>query len=474
MDYAFGGYSSSYSVESGLEEEDPTPKPLRITKRAKQPSSGDALDYMYPSAITPTHHLPFLGNTPEAITAPLERDCSMVRLRHSSEIVSRALSADSAAGINGNTQMALDRPRSPVAALGHHAAGALTVRKQGQRGTTSSSSGAGSTVAEGLLDNLSSYPPVQLTARNLQQLNQDHVPQRPQVGRERPASRARRILERAVTEQRYWKPEASNSSSRNSDSFVTSASTLIVSENKARAASERVPRSNPRPSLVSQNTQSWQLEGGLTRKPSRKHRLLSRMMNGISNTVGTTQATIDRGRSRQESQGRFRTGREATNGTHHGRARSSTTSSDETTTTMGTEIDLDTALAAFPAPPKSSLKSPSVTFATPITHSTSPPTPPLPRVLRAPEDIAIMGAKVTVIPEISSMSTDGRQSIFTAVGIEGIINAPVGRGISSADRLRLDVAVIIDNSYVSISITHHGMSKVDIRSIVFSLPPPLS
>lgn len=450
MEYAYDRWSSLCSSESGVEEGDPTPKPLRISKRAEWQSTRDTSELTSTTSLT---HEPLLRTVPDTTEAALERDGSMVRLRHSSEISSRTSSTHCAAAINGEPQNTLNRPQSPAAAASRlYVAGALTVRKQRQRGTASSSAGTGSTVGDGLRGNLLSYPPVGLSARNFQQWNRDRAPQRSHAGRERPAERARQICNRAITERAPRKPKLSHSSSRRSATSATSASTPFLSEEKARATRERVPRDNPAPSIASQHTESEQLEEFPT-KHSSFHRLLSRVMNGLGHKGSTSQGATECGRSRKNSHGSLRSRREAPSGAQPGRARSSTTSSGETNTTIGTEIDLDATLAAFPAPPKSTPKSPSVAFASPSTPGTSPLTPStpfLPQTLCVPEEVIILGAKLTIMSEIGSMNNDGGQSIFAAVGVEGVMNAPVNPGFGSSDCRRLDGAVIIDNSYASI------------------------
>lgn len=444
MEYALHGYLSRDGSESGVEEEDPTPKPLRITKRAEWPSAQATSEHTQRQLPSRT--------VPDATKAALQRDASMVRLRHSSEISSRASSTDSAVTTNGGPQVTLNSPQSSAAAASrHYVAGALTVRKQRQRGTTSSSTGTGSIVADGLRGNPLSYPPVGLTTRNLQQWNRDRAPRRSSIGRERPAERPKRTHNRAITEQPYQKQKPFDLSSQQNGNLATSASTPFLSEDKARAISERVLRSDRAASIVSQSTESQQLEAG-SAKHSSLNRFLSRVMNGLGSKGSTSQAATERCRSRKDSHGSSRSKRETPYEARQEIGWSSTTSSGGTPTTMGTEFDLDATLASFPAPPKSTPKTPSVAFAAPSTPGTSPLTPStpfMPQVLCAPEEVTILSAKLNILPEIGDMTIDGGQSIFAAVEVEGVMNAAANPGFGSLDCRRLDVAVIVDNSYAS-------------------------
>lgn len=444
MEYAFDGCSSHYGSESGVQEDDPTPKPLRITKRAEWPSAQATSEHI---------HKPLpLRTRPDTTRAALQRDASVVRLRHSSEISSRASSTDYAAATDGGPQTTLHSPQSSAAAASqHYVAGPLSVRKQRQRGTTSSSTGTGSIVADGLRGNPLSYPPVGLTKRNLQQWNGDRAPRRSYIGRERPAERAKRIHNRAFTQQPYQKQKPFYLSSQQSGNLATSASTPFLSDDKARAISERVPRSNRAASIASQSTEIQQLEAD-SAKHSSFNRFLSRMMNGLGHKGSASQAATERGRSRKDSHGSSRSKRGTPYEAQQGRGRSSTTSSGATNTTMGTEFDLDATLASFPAPPKSTPKSPSLAFAAPSTPATSPLTPStpfLPQVLYPPQEVTIIGAKLTIVPEIRGMTNNDGQSIFAAVEVEGVMNAAANPGYGSSDCRRLDVAVIVDNSYAS-------------------------
>ena len=450
MEYVFDGYSSHYCSGSGAEDEDPTPKPLRITKRGDWPSVVEDTSG-HPSSITHIHKPLSLRTLPEATKAALRRDSSFVRLRHSSEIASRASLSDSTAATEADPRITLNRPRSPATASRNHAAGALTVRKQRQCGTTSSA-GTGSIVLDGMHGDLLSHPPVELTTGNTQQWNRDQSPQRLQIGRERPAERARRICNRAVTERAHLKPQLSHACSERSGTFAASASTPFLFADNGRATSEKVPHSDRVLSIASQHSEHQQLEEDSTRHSS-LNRLLSRVMNSLGHKGATSQTASERGRSRKDSDSSLRSKRDAPSGTYQGRESSSTTSSDETNTTMETEIDLDAALAAFPAPPKSTIKSPSATLAaqsTPGTPTLTPSTPFTPQNLCGPEEVTIMGAKLTIVPEIGDVNDVGEQSIFTAIGVEGAMNAPVHPSFGFSDRRKLDVAVVVDNSYGTI------------------------
>ena len=97
-------------------------------------------------------------------------------------------------------------------------------------------------------------------------------------------------------------------------------------------------------------------------------------------------------------------------------------------------------------------------FPTPPTSNTSPTTsisfgelqsrPGRVRELRMPQVTAIMGAELTITPEMDRVCPDPRGTMLVAIDIKGTMEHPPTDTDSWSQYTGLDVVVIIDNSYV--------------------------
>ena len=116
---------------------------------------------------------------------------------------------------------------------------------------------------------------------------------------------------------------------------------------------------------------------------------------------------------------------------------------------MRFDDDLDRALAAFPSPPKSTLTSPT----TKSSFETSDITSSTARTLFEPRKVAIPCAQLNVFADTDRLSSDGGKTVSVAIEIVGGVT-PID--VAAADKplphIGLDVAVVVDNSWVLINI----------------------
>ena len=178
-------------------------------------------------------------------------------------------------------------------------------------------------------------------------------------------------------------------------------------------------------------------------QPSLRSRLLSRVMNGvtgkarISNTTAEPKATFRQFHSNSETEA------EPCKGSQPTASRSGTSSSAETAATF--DGDLDSALAAFPTPPKSAVTSPTALSSFESSRTASL----INRSLVEPRNVALASAQLNVLPEINRLGSDGGRSVLVAVEILGGVTPieDIPSPVSSILK-PLDVAIVIDNSCV--------------------------
>ena len=175
---------------------------------------------------------------------------------------------------------------------------------------------------------------------------------------------------------------------------------------------------------------------------SLRARLFSRMMNGVAGRPHSSQAAVEREATAQQ------VNENLDFDVDHKRlqrimSRSGTSSSVETAAAF--DYDLDVALAAFPTPPKSTVTSPTTASSFETSRTTSPSL----RTLIEPKNVAIPSAQLNVISDVDRLGVDGGRSILVAVEIIGgttlIRDVP---GEMQSTFTGLDVAIVIDNSYV--------------------------
>lgn len=180
------------------------------------------------------------------------------------------------------------------------------------------------------------------------------------------------------------------------------------------------------------------LEQAISNQPPLKQSWVSRVMNGLTNRPKASYGAAQLGERVNPLHKALPNISYPSNQPHPVRSRSDTISSIENESILGG--DLDTVIAAFPTPPSSSVTSPT-TLASPEISRMSWVT-----ALRKPEDVPVIGAELSIIPELLKLSSNGGQSMYVAIEIAGVV-APLATTYGTpVNPHRLDVAVIIDNS----------------------------
>lgn len=174
----------------------------------------------------------------------------------------------------------------------------------------------------------------------------------------------------------------------------------------------------------------------LRRKSSFKHRLISRMMSGLTNRTHSSQA-ISTIQGSRVSCDEFSNNQKISDQTNPARRSISSVGTD----TCGSV--LDRALAAFPTPPASKNTSPTTAGSFESSH----PESEAHRRFSRPTDAAILGAELILTPEHDQLNSEIGDSIHVAVELKAAITT-TQEDILCSQRNRLDIAVVIDNSYV--------------------------
>ena len=178
-------------------------------------------------------------------------------------------------------------------------------------------------------------------------------------------------------------------------------------------------------------------------QPSLRSRLLSRVMNGVAGKARLSNATAERKATSRQLRSNSEPEAEPCNGSQPTASRSRTSSSVDTAATF--DGDLDSALAAFPTPPKSAVTS-STTLSS---FESSRRASLINRTLAEPRNVALASAQLNVLPEIDRLGIDSGQSVLVAVEIVGGV-APIEDIPTPVLPILkpLDVAIVIDNSCV--------------------------
>ena len=230
----------------------------------------------------------------------------------------------------------------------------------------------------------------------------------------------------------------SSPSSSTAHTPLASSSPPVVSNLRPRAftatTSLGYPQHNP-PRLPSEQRHRAQ--------PSLRSRLLSRVMNGVAGKARISNATAERKATTRHFHSNSETEAEPCKGSQPPGSRSRTSSSVGTAAAF--DGDLDSALAAFPTPPKSAVTSPTTLSSFESSRRASL----INRTLAEPRNVALASAQLNVLPEIDRLGTDSGQSVLVAVEIVGGV-APIEDIPSPVSSILkpLDVAIVIDNSCV--------------------------
>ena len=170
------------------------------------------------------------------------------------------------------------------------------------------------------------------------------------------------------------------------------------------------------------------------KESSYKQRLFNKFTNRFPSRTTMSQAAIERNGYCKDSHQRLYSVKENRIFGIRTGSRATTKSSAETVSSFSS--GLDGTIAAFPNPPKSV-----VTSATLSNSTNLGPRAAIPAILSSVNGASIIGASLTLIPEVDTIAINRGETLFVAVDVEGVINTPslaVGSG--------LDVVVVIDNS----------------------------
>ena len=307
----------------------------------------------------------------------------------------------------------------------------LNVRKHRRSDPVHAHSGASSTAAGKMSGVTLSYPP----ARPRLQGEHDFAPSMRNLNVKlvdsKPNPWADHVQERSVTV----------SSTRDAgllNTFPGGLSLpLALSPSVARGRRRAVTAVESRHSLAKLQDLEITLEQEIVRRPSTKQRFISRVMSSFNNKTKVSYGATQPGERLHVLHKALPNIRDTSNTPLPVRSRSDTVSSIGTGSVLGGEFD--TVISAFPPPPSSNLTSP--------TTLTSSETSRVDRAttFRKPENIPVVGAELSMTPELSMLGSDGGQSMYVAVEIRGAVS-PHGPCEAPFNPQRLDVALIIDNS----------------------------
>ena len=180
----------------------------------------------------------------------------------------------------------------------------------------------------------------------------------------------------------------------------------------------------------------------LRRQPSFKHRLISRMISGLTGKSHHHHSeTIDEDRFTCTAPS-FINGRRVSS--MDITRRSNSTSNTE----PSCESHLGNLLATFPTPPKSYATSPTTTedSTTEDSFETSRSQTQGHRRLSRPTKIIAPTAQLTVVPEFDHMSFETCNSIFVSIDVTAAVTTRILENEEGRQSAGLDIVVIVDNS----------------------------
>jgi hypothetical protein len=212
-------------------------------------------------------------------------------------------------------------------------------------------------------------------------------------------------------------------------------------------------REAPRP----QSANDGAKRGYIRWQPSTKRTIMSRVLSGFdilnkSKSMAIMNSSAEMSTPLSQEKGQVDESVEATELSKQGqqhRSRSTTVSSERTyQSTLGTlESNMERTLASFPQPPQTSDISfqDSLAVSSPEKRNSE---------LRLSNKLmpTIVTTKISIVPEVESVDTDGGQTIWVAVEVAGDVKLPRIDSKGNSTLLRaLDVVVILDTSVYSSS-----------------------
>ncbi len=374
-----------------------TPQPLRISKRRHQRN---------------------LSASSECLP--------MVDDEQESSISSRQLSVP-----RSRTQIDLSR-RRPSSCRNSTIDEFLSVRKQRRSDPVHAYSGNNSAAAGKLSGVTLSYPPARPRLRGEYDVAPSMRDLNLVYGENKSAFRGGFSQERAVTLSST--PHEGLLNPFPNRPLISLAPTPSTSISQRRA----VTSLEPQHSLIKLHDLEHTLVQATSRRPSLTQRWVSRMMNGLTSKPKASYATAQPGERVYVLPKALPNTFDASNKPHPVRPRSDTISNMERDSILGG--DFDTVIAAFPTPPSSSVTSPTTMASSEISRIDWA------TAVRKPDVVPIIGAELSIIPELSKLSSDSGRSMYVAIEIRGVVDPPTTAHEAPSNLRGLDVAVIIDNS----------------------------
>lgn len=169
------------------------------------------------------------------------------------------------------------------------------------------------------------------------------------------------------------------------------------------------------------------------RQRSLQHRLLTRVISGLTNKANTCYIKADDSHTISNLQ-------------HENRSRSSRYLDSVRSSIVSTDTycssELGGALAAFPSPPASNCTFPTSTGRDESSQTHSK----IYRDLDRPQGVAVLGAELILTPEYDELISGNEQSMFVLVRLKATMSEVQKEPNMASMRANLDIVVVIDNS----------------------------
>ena len=174
-------------------------------------------------------------------------------------------------------------------------------------------------------------------------------------------------------------------------------------------------------------------------QPTSKHRFFTKVMGSFGARTNVQRASIEVPSVRESWPPRQHNKQESIPRGDRPNSRATTITSMATESSL--ESNLDRAIAAFPNPPKSNVMPATASTSTDIIPAVRTPT-----IFSTPRDTPVLGAELRLTPEQPNFDDDGAQYLYVAVEVEGGLQVSQSQSYPLPLETRLDVVVVVDNS----------------------------
>lgn len=374
-------------------KEDDTPQPLRINKQTKLPSFGNAgaESVMASESMHTSQHLNQVQMAPSSRSVSLRKSQTQPSLLHRSSTTSSSQSSQ------GPFSLILQKHRTAAS----------------QRNSASSKP-----ATDALRGNVLGEDQISMVKKNHQ-------------SKEKKANMNKgKGPTRATTTGSILSKEPP--SPFNEAPLIPIASTPLVFQNRPRAMSADEQSEKAEFEAFGQYP-----EQSLTKQPSYKRRLFSRVVHGFTSRQNAATGHEQTSRVSSEAAGSYKQ-------IHN---QSGSEGSDKNfildpCNNTSSEMESVDPLDSFPSPPHTR-------FASPTKFSSQGPALASVEVRGSPfmaEHVSVVSAEISAMAEVDKLDTEDGQSIFVAVEIRGTLNTPNGRSDRYPELKGLNVVTIIDNS----------------------------